>query len=141
MSLGRKSTQLYIATNLALCHLSYWAAGLTDGRVQVRVGGEQFFFSWVLLKVFTAALSTYLCGIEGESWGSWQTCRNVFFGLICWIPRNYVDTPQCTSASCPFDQQQNMLQPTTEYFFKMCLFCCHDQQQNADTTNNRMLQK
>ena len=29
--------------------------------------------------------------------------------------------------SCPFDEQQNMLRPTTEYFIKMCLFCCHDQ--------------
>ena len=44
--------------------------------------------------------------------------------------------PKGTSASCPFDQQQNMLQPTTEYFIKVCIFCCHDQQQNADTTNN-----
>ena len=32
-----------------------------------------------------------------------------------------------------------MLQPTTEYFIKTCLFCCHNQQQIADTTNNRML--
>ena len=39
----------------------------------------------------------------------------------------------------PFDQQQNMLWPTTEYFIKTCLFCCHDQQQNADMTNSRML--
>ena len=135
---GRKSTQLYIAANLALCHLSYWATGLTIGGVQIRVGGEQFFFSWVLLKVFTTTLSTYLFG-RGSPVEGWQTCRNDFFGLNCWFPRNYVDTPQCTSASCPFDQQQNMLQSTTEYFIKICPFCCHDQQQNADTTNNRML--
>ena len=45
---------------------------------------------------------------------------------------------QGTSASCPFNQQQNMLRPTTEYFIKTCLFCCHNQQQNADRTNNRM---
>ena len=45
---------------------------------------------------------------------------------------------QGTSVSCPFDQQQNMLWPTIEYFIKTCLFCCHDQQQNADTSNNRM---
>ena len=26
-----------------------------------------------------------------------------------------------TSTNCPLDQHQNMLQPTTEYFIKMCL--------------------
>ena len=53
----------------------------------------------------------------------------------------HMDISQGASTSYPFDQQQNMLQPTTEYFIKMCLFYCHDQQQNADMTNNRMLQK
>ena len=43
---------------------------------------------------------------------------------------------QGTRTSCQFDQQQNMLQSTTEYFIKMCQFCSHDQQQNADTTNS-----
>ena len=48
-----------------------------------------------------------------------------------WYSNLFVTSAQGTSASCPFDQQLNMLQPTTEYFIKMCLFCCHDQQQNA----------
>ena len=32
-------------------------------------------------------------------------------------------TAQGTSASCPFDQQQNMLQPTTEYSLKSAYTC------------------
>ena len=57
---------------------------------------------------------------------------------------NYSDSChiQGTSASCPFDQQQNMVRPTAEYFIKTyCLYCCHDQQQNADTTHNRKYQQ
>ena len=80
----------------------------------------------------------------------WSTCKIIIFNLSrqllscpTLIPEAYIIFCEVFAYFLVTINNRMLTQPTTEcltteYFIKMCLFCCHDQQQNAYTTNKRM---
>ena len=104
--------------------------------------GKQISFSSIFINIGQCPVDKHNChewNIRMTGYCPKPVC--LFVVVVVYRTQRGTATKQLMHQLFVMTAPMSMPWPTTEYFIKLCLFCCQDQQQNADMTNNRMLQK